>query len=480
MTDNRDNNVPPNREGVPPVPPPRDGAPDTAPTPQQPPAPPAGPFAAPGPTGATPTQQYPGTPAPPTAPTQQYPGAPVPPTAPTQQYPGTPAPPTAPTQAYGAPQQPYAQRPEPYGAPQHQPTAAQGWQQQPPVGPPAKKGGLSTGAIIGIAGGGLALLLVIALVIAFVVVPRLGGVPQSGGGGEPAGGGGSAASAGEAVTSFFTALSEGDSATALGFIDSPPTVDTLLTDDVLAASNELAPISDIEVVDNTSDGSGTVDVSYLLGDTPVEATYDVYDFEGDGSWTISGVLGSLSTTQFEGLGVTVNGAEVGDESYDIFPGTYEFATTLENFALSGETVVTLTEPYGYVDTLGIEAGLSEAALQTFRDLVRAAANECVASKNLETGCGLALPGTLDDGSVLTDGTITRTIPADTNASIDSLEPTLSYDNPTLAQASSPGGIDVEAQCSQNGTTGTCTLLFGPIFGSPAIDMAAENPEVIWD
>ncbi|WP_440709171.1 hypothetical protein [Herbiconiux sp. YIM B11900] len=427
--------------------------------------------------GATPP---PPPPAPPAAP-PAYPAAP----AQNQRHPGyTPEqlaqsqPQPQPQPGYGTPQpgQPYAPgQPHPgYG-----PGAAQAPQPHPGYGPasgapgadgaPPKKRGLGAGALIAIIGGGVALIIVIIVVIA-LVANSIAATNAA-----------NARKPSDTVVSYLTALSEGDAETALGLLGTAPDDDTLLTDEVLAASNELAPITDIEVVQQVGDeGSADVTVGYLLGGDPVQAEYSVLDYDGDGEWQVSGGTGYISTAKFDGIGLTVNGVSVEGDEVEVFPGAYALATDLPNFTLAGTTTVVVTAPFESGDTGDIEPVLSDEALQQFRSLVTAAANECLASTTLAAGCGLELPATLDDGTSLVDGTIKRTLSADGQTTLSSLEPTLSYDNPTLAQGDYIGSVDVTAQCSQGGASGTCDLIFAPSLGSPSVDMASDNLTVLWD
>jgi hypothetical protein len=317
---------------------------------------------------------------------------------------------------------------------------------------------------------------VVGLVIGLFVVRALG----SGNGGSTADS--PTGTPTQAVEDYFAAIADGDAETALGLMSDAPDDDTLLTDEVLAASNELAPITAVEVADLTDgSSSGEVSVNYLLGDAPVTASYNVVDYDDDGTWELTGGLGYLSLSRFTGLGVTVNGQPVeASGELQVFPGTYEFATTLPNFTLTGTTTVAATEPFATVDTTDIEPALSEPALAQFRSLVKAAVDACVASTSLAAGCGLDLPPTLDDGTQLTDGTISRSLSAEGTVTIDSMVPTLSYDNPTLAQGDFIGSVSTSGQCTQAGATGTCDVLFGPSLGRPSIDMAAETPTVLWD
>ncbi len=124
--------------------------------------------------------------------------------------------------------------------------------------------------------------------------------------------------------------------------------------------------------------------------------------------------------------------------------------------------------------------LSEEGLTQFRQLVRAAVDACIASPNLAAGCGIDIPAVLSDGTQMIEGTLRRSLTADTQVKLESLEATLSYDVPTLARGDYIGGLQVEGTCTQNGVSGTCSVLFGPSLGAPSVDMAAETPTVLWD
>lgn len=387
---------------------------------------------------------------------------------------GAAAVPPQPPVAHGQPsadatQNPYAPTtaqatPNPYAA--HNPYATA------PADPSAPKKGLGTGALLGIVGGGLVLLIVLALLVVVGIRSLAGSSDEPEAGGElgPA----------DTVTSYLSALSEGDSALALTFIGEPED-STLLTDEVLAASLDRSPIADIEIVSDESDEmSGDVTASYTLGGEPITASYGVQDYDRDGVWTISGGLSYLSLAKFAGLGLTVNGQEVDVEQTQVFPGSYEFAMADEDYAITGEPVVTVTTPFESADLGDLSPGLSESAVETFRALVTAEVDACVASTTLAAGCGLELQPTLSDGTQMAEGTIVRTLSADTITTLGSMVPKLSYDNPTLAQGEFLGGVTVAGTCTKNGATGSCSVLFGPSLGRPSVDMSAETPTVLWD
>ena len=345
---------------------------------------------------------------------------------------------------------------------------------QPAAGgvvPPPKKG-LGTGAILGIVGGGLFVL--IALVVA--VVFAIGAVRGVAGGGSPFAGGGSAE---ETVEGYLTAIADGDAETALSFIYAPESSSPLLTDEVLAASQKLAPLTDIVIGEpDVTGGYALVPVTYSIGDTPVTTEISVSQ-DSDG-WKITGGTGQLSVYQLDGLEPTINGVPVSGEYVDAFPGAYEYGVTVDGFALEGENVIIVTAPSEYPDTSGMNAVLTPEAADAFRQAVSASVDACIASTTLEAGCGLTIPATLSDGTVLTEGTITRTLPAETRAEIGAFEPELSYDVPTLVTGGYLGSVEVTAECTKDGATGTCSVLFGPSFGTPSMNLAIEGAVVEWD
>src|SRR5690606_4150814 len=113
----------------------------------------------------------------------------------------------------------------------------------PGIPPGPRKSGLSKGALIAIIGGGGAFVLLVAvLVLAFV----LNSVAKSGQAvaddAEQATG-----TPEDAVTAYLQAVADGDAEAALGYLESTPSTTELLTDEVLMASAQQAPLTDITV-----------------------------------------------------------------------------------------------------------------------------------------------------------------------------------------------------------------------------------------
>jgi hypothetical protein len=288
----------------------------------------------------------------------------------------------------------------------------------------------------------------------------------------------------EVVEGYLTAISEGDAAAALALVDpSEPLDETLLTDEVLAASNAIAPITDISVTAPTDDITygGDVDASYSIGGTPVSASFSVSG-DGDGNYALYSPGGSVYLpSSVAGLEVTVNGVVVSpDENYDAFIGSYQLATTTPSFAIAGTVDSAVTAPYESASFSGLEVGLTDEAKQVFHDTVRAAVDACLGAGTLDTGCGLAIPGTLSDGTVVTEGTVTRTLSGDSELRIGALNPEPNYDNPFFVRGDYIGTVSTTGECTKDGATGTCDILFGPSLGSPTVDFSVEPKTVVWN
>lgn len=84
-----------------------------------------------------------------------------------------------------------------------------------------------------------------------------------------------ATQASDAVRGYLEALSKGDSASALALMADAPADTSLMSDAVLAESNKLAPLTDINVPDTTDEFAYRVDASYKLGDSPVNESFNV-------------------------------------------------------------------------------------------------------------------------------------------------------------------------------------------------------------
>ncbi|MGJ9406723.1 hypothetical protein ACHABQ_10415 [Nesterenkonia aurantiaca] len=285
-----------------------------------------------------------------------------------------------------------------------------------------------------------------------------------------------------AVESYFNALAEGDAEAARSLVyDAGDT--TYLTEEVLAASLELAPITEVEVAEEEATEdlafSHQVQVSYTLGDAAVTKRIYTYQSNDTDSWEIDGAA-TLMQPDLGDLETTVNGEPVSGSAATVFLGLiYEIAIDDENFTIDGDGLVEVTESYTSASTLDV--GLTEEATETWRELILSEVEECVASTDLEAGCGLDMPEDASGATVI-EGRISRSLPAETDQELQRLTPEPSYSTPTLVGAEYfSGRVDVEYEAEEDGVTSLYELYFGDpgTLGRPMVDMTADELEVIW-
>jgi hypothetical protein len=418
---------------------------------------------------AYPGPAYPG-PAYPGQPAQPYPGAPygAQPGQPAQQYPGQvypgqayPGQPTGAGQTYSG--QPYGAQPgQPYGAQPGQPVPGQPYGVQPGQGyggqPPKKT---SKGLIWGLVGGGVVVLLAMILVVALLVVPAITR---------------SSVSAADTVKAYLTAVSKGDAKTALGYLEGVPDK-KLLTDAVLRESGTLGGVSHISVKKG-GDGKYTssVEATFRVGDRTVTRSYDVYKVKD--AWKITNGVIPVAMGSLQGLDATFNGvpvAEIGNPY--VFPGTYRVEMDSKYFSIDGDSTFTIATEDDAAALYDMHAELNDAGVSEFRSLVRSAVEACVAMKTLSTPCGMDITGIDLSGATALEGTVTRTLTADGNATLDSLEPESNGSSPTVVSAYDYVSVDMELQGSDGQTY---TVTFGGSLDTPTVDFGASNPQVTWE
>lgn len=386
------------------------------------------------------------------------------------ELPGAPTLQPAPAYQAATGYDPNATQGYPGTAPAHDPNATQGY----PVGgyppgaysaaPTAPKKPMSKGLLFGIIGGAAAFVLLIAAVIVVPILLR-----------------GAAPTASEAVEKYLTALSEGDAETALTLIETYADT-SLLTDEVLGASLDLAPITDI-VVEESEDASeyeATVSASFAVGGETIERDFTAYNSSEEG-WLISDGLVMATLSNFDGLGLTVNGVEPGDSSTSLFPGAYRLALGYEEFALDADTdTFTLTTDADSELFWDIYPVLTDDGAATFRSLVRTAIEECVAMKTLTTPCGMDITDIDLSGHTPVDGSVTRTITSDGLATLDSMVPEVDYSTPTLVSTYDTPDVEMTLQGTKDGTTSEFEVWFGGYMDTPSVDFSQETPTVTWD
>jgi hypothetical protein len=372
----------------------------------------------------------------------------------------------------GAPQHPAGALTNPYGATQNPAGAAPNPYASAPspyATGPTKRRKLSRGGLIGIIAGAVVLVIIVVTAAGIGISSAISGAQ-----GDPE----------SIVTDYLTAVQDGDAKQALSYLDESISDKTLLTDDVLKASAKLGKISKIKLTSSKEDSSTTkVTAKFSVGSTPVTQEFTVYKAYKGGYSILSGGTVSLYPSTLDGVAVTVNGQEAKGDSWTVFPGAYELALPKgvdASFSISGaDDLVAAGDGYDLLSDVKVE--LNEAGVQQFRDAVTEAVNACIASTTLAAGCGLDVPATLSDGTVIADGTLTRTLSADAQANLANLEPRETFSNPLQVYGDYIGSVKTSStSCTQNGSTTGCDIWFGPSLGSPQVDFTSGTPVVRWD
>ena len=346
---------------------------------------------------------------------------------------------------------------------------------------PASSGGGSRGGAGGRArraisfiGGGVGILAIVLIGIVFIG-PKFSAPPGSPGSSE-------AAEAEQTVERFLTALADGDAETARS-LSGGDLSDPLLTDQVLDASNGLAPLGGIEI-DSEATYRGEYDetivsAAFDIGDRTVEREFEVWQYGED--WEISNAMFTFSLSQFSGLEPMVNGVSVTDDSFSLFPGAYEVELGNTAFETSGGSdPLVIADEADDMAFYDLEPALTDRSVTIFRMLVTESLTQCVARTSLTTPCGMDVDGTFDGGEVAIDGTVQRSLTSETDAAIAALEPRFDFDRPTVVVAYDfiPVKIVVEVELDGERSTGEVGYGADPL--TPTVDFSSARPTVSWE
>lgn len=360
-----------------------------------------------------------------------------------------------------------------------------------PGGPDGPKKGLSTGALIGIIGGGIALvvLLIIGGVMATGWMSGSGSSSEATSSGEGKSGGGKTEknskkpqSAGEAVELFLNSVAEGDASTARKLAGGSSS-DELLTEEALAASLKVAPITNIVIEEDDSDADdfeSTVTASFNIGDTSVTRDFKVWN--SSNTFEIWDALTSLSFYALDGLEPKVNGIEVSSSSsLKAFPGAYQVTLGIEHFELDSKSdTIVIGDRNDASAASDLQSKLTDAAADEYRSLVAASLQLCLQSKTYTTDCGLEVSKELSGGEKVIDGTIIRTLDTEAEAKLKRLKPESSYSAPTVVSTYDYISVDTKAEVEKDGVRSEGALYGGGLMLKPTVDFSEDKLTVNWE
>ena len=179
------------------------------------------------------------------------------------------------------------------------------------------------------------------------------------------------------ATAYLTALADADADGALNQLAERPANATLLTRDVLEASQRTTPLTDVEVTAvDQNDNEATANATYRLGDEQVSTQLRLV---GDGrtSWRIAGGTAVLSVPETRGL--NVNGAALTEAANPVFPGTYTAAPLSNYLRLDGETTAFIANPAQEGAQIAVTPTLSDAGHDAVLTAVKTRFDECLAA-----------------------------------------------------------------------------------------------------
>ncbi len=361
-----------------------------------------------------------------------------------------------------------------------------------PGGPGESGGGPSKGLIFGIIGG-VALLLIGGIVALVFLLGGNGGSEADEEGSDNGGSEEGAEGENEAdvdpdadetphgvVEAYLTALSQGDAETAISFMEGPADT-TYMTDEVVAYSNENHPMADIEVEEANESGGeyssyGEVSADFTIDGEPESITFWVSGDEEAG-FVVESEIELDVPADAANFTPTVNGVAF-EESGSTFGGIFVDIDLEEEYYSFGSDGSFLAEDYGSTGYLALE--LSTEGHERWRELVMADIDECVASSELDGGCGLELPDTIDGEDLVPDG-VTRSISGNTQRELDNLEASPDYNDPRFVSTYISGSVDTDVELENDpGQLHEVIIGDGLYFGEPVVDMTQEDPTVEWE
>lgn len=355
-----------------------------------------------------------------------------------------------------------------------QATAPRGYAQPPGPGLPSYRDPSGRGPDgrrgkkLGFILGGVSLAFVLMVVVGVVAVVKIESESET---------------ASDVVEGYLQALSEGNAEQALNHMTEKPSDTSLMTRKVLKKSNKIAPITDINVHERTSDAS-RVNAAYRVGGQMTVARFRTKKTDGD--YLLDGAYTKItlrSVSQGSNLPVTVNGAEVKNSKGTIyvFPGGYELDTPSKYVDLGSGSEFTVTNPETSRPSVFLRPELNAKGQRLFKQKIEKAARACLASKKLKAGCGLDLPKTTRSGSKLREGTVSRDPDSSTSARIKNIQARVDHKDPSVATSQLYlGNVETEVRGTRSdGRTGKIRII-GTRFGKPSVDLVDPHAKVLWD
>jgi len=233
-----------------------------------------------------------------------------------------------------------------------------------------------------------------ALIIGMVVVATRGGSsdPNDPGGGKTATPTAPEVPQHEVVEGFLQALASGDAATAISYMEDAPSDATFVTNQVLAKSLDMAPLTNISVTPVTDPDETWVNATYNLGDKSVSTSYEVRVAGDVYLLTNATVKADVSGIYRRDIGASINGVSLAGttvSSVELFPGVYQLELENPLLMLSNDRF-TVTGPDDSA-VWDADYSLAEDAQAKLAAAAKSRLRGCVGEKKLWTSCEFGVP-----------------------------------------------------------------------------------------
>jgi hypothetical protein len=186
----------------------------------------------------------------------------------------------------------------------------------------------------------------------------------------------------DAVAAYLQALAAGDATAALSYAADPAPTGPLLTNAVLAESQQRTPLTGIDVPVVEDQNAKSVSATYTLGSSAVSGSFDVVKVGS--SWKLTRAVKDLDLSFIvDGpVPLKINGVKVAQQSVGVLPGSYAFGTGLPYVSYGSQNVVLVKSPFAEANTYNIQSQLTNAGKKAAVSAAKKSYNKCLKAHSL--------------------------------------------------------------------------------------------------
>jgi len=273
----------------------------------------------------------------------------------------------------------------------------------------------------------------------------------------------------DAVAAYLQALAAGDATSALSYAADPAPTGPMLTNEVLAESRKLTPLTEIQVPVIEDQNAKSVSATYTLGSSAVSESFDVVKVAN--AWKLSRAVKDLDLSFIvDGpVPLKINGVKVAQQAVAVLPGSYAFTSGLPYVGYGSKNVVLVKSPYVEATTYSIQSQLTKAGKKAAVSATKKSYNKCLNAHSLSPkNC----PQKFNSKYHYTKSSITWRETGDPFR-----KPTVTFSG-TQARIEIPIDLKVSGSCSSQGRSGKCS---GSLTGTSVavIKMTTKPLKVKW-